>query len=654
MFSSKRFFICLVSVMILFSGGPLQALAESPPVPVAPVASQGDEKNISIDFNNVDITVFLKFFSELTGKNFIVDRRVTGNVTIISPAKISMKEAYRVFESVLDIHGFSAIETGEMVKIVPSLEAKSTNIDTRIATDPEVPHDRIVTRIIPLRYADAEELKRLFAPLISKGSVALSYPDTNMLILTDALSNIDRLLKIIDAIDVVGIGKQISVIPVENADASKLVKSLSTIFTARVQSEKAKTDSDMVVKFVADERTNTIVVLASEIETERVKKLVALLDQQVPKGDERIRVYYLEHASAENLVSVLQEIPSNTEDSAAGGKKTAPLVSKNVKITADKATNSLIIMADKEDYPVLEEVISKLDIPRAMVYIECLIMEVNVTSGIDIGTEWRVGEGFDSDSDGNDQGVYFAGSGGNSYSNFNTIASSGSLPSGFSLGVMGKTLEIGGLVFPSLGAVIQAYKSDKNVNILSTPQILTTDNEEATLTIGKNVPYQTRSAADNASDTYSSYEYKDVGITLKITPQISNDRLVRLDVYQEVTKLDSVNQTSADRPTTLKRVIDTTLIVENGNTVVIGGLIDENLSNYDYSVPCLGDIPGLSYLFKTVSNGNDRTNLYVFLTPRVIKNPLEAADVYKEKRQAIDAISEKNIKMYKGFKDSRE
>ncbi|MFO7750103.1 MAG: type II secretion system secretin GspD, partial [Desulfobacteraceae bacterium] len=546
-------------------------------------AAKADNKFVSIDFNDVDIAVFIKFISELTGKNFVIDRRVKGNVTIVSPSKISVTEAYRVFESVLEIHGFAAVEAGSVAKIIPAPEARSQNIDTGLSKEGEYPEDRLVTRIIPLKFADAGELKRLLAPLVSRGSVVLSYSDTNMLIVTDILSNINRLLKIVDAVDAKGMGKKISVIPVEHADAGKLVKNLANIFTARMRGGKGKQDPDLVVKFVADERTNSVVLLASEIETERVKGLIDLLDRQVPKGEEKIRVYYLEHASAENLATVLQEIPSKKEQNQPG-KKRAPIVSQKVKITADKATNSLIIMADKEDYPVLEEVIAKLDIPRSMVYIECLIMEVNVTKGLNLGTEWRAGESFDPDSSGQDQGAYFGGFGGQEYSNFNNIAAAGALPAGFSVGVMGEVLEIGGVKFPSIGAVVQAYKTNKNAHILSTPQILTTDNEEASIKVGKNVPYQTRSAADNATDTYSSYEYKDVGITLKITPQISKDRLVRLKVYQEITKLDSVNESGADRPTTLKRLIETTIIVKDENTVVIGGLIDKSLSESEHSV----------------------------------------------------------------------
>ncbi|MBI9092442.1 MAG: type II secretion system secretin GspD [Desulfobacterium sp.] len=645
MSSNKFWALPLLAMLIITCFSPL-------PPAVAQAQSTDSKvagKYISIDFNNVDINVFIKFISELTKKNFVVDKRVKGNVTIISPSKISVDEAYGVFESVLSIHGFTAVEAGRVTKILPSPEARSKNIDTRISRGGESPADRIVTRIIPLKFAEANELKKLFTPLISKGSVILAYADTNTLIITDTLSNIERLLTIIHAVDVMGIGKRISVIPIENADAVKLVKNLSTIFMARSRGTKSKQDPEMIVKFVADERTNAMVVLASEIETDRVKQLVALLDKKIARGDEKIRVYYLEHASAEDLAKVLQDMPVKKSAQSKTGKKTAPVISETVKITADKATNSLIIMAEKEDYPVLEEVIQKLDIPRSMVYIECLIMEVNVNAGLDIGTQWRIGEGFDPDANGDDQGAYFGGFGGKEYSNFNSIvASKGGLPNGFSAGIMGKSITLGGVTFPSIGAVVQAYESDKDSHILSTPQILTTDNEEATLTIGKNVPYQTRSAAESGTDTYSSYEYKDVGITLKITPQISKDRLVRLNVFQEITKLDTANTSTNDRPTTLKRKIETTLIVEDGNTVVIGGLIDETLSNTEYKVPCLGDIPGLSYLFKNISTGDEKTNLYVFLTPRVVKNPLEARELYKIKRKEIDEVRQGNVKLYNG------
>ncbi|MEE4365131.1 MAG: type II secretion system secretin GspD [Desulfotignum sp.] len=597
------------------------------------------DEYVSIDFDNVDITVFIKFISKLTQKNFVVDNRIRGNVTIISPTKLSVKDAYKVFESVLEIHGFSTVEAGSVTKIVPIPDAKADNIDTRLMGKSEGTADRLVTRIIPLKYADADELQRLFIPLLPKGSVILSYRDTNMLIATASLSSIDRLMKIINTIDAPNIGKTISVIPVRHADAAKLVTTLSSIFTARIRENKKSPDTGKMVHFVADERTNAIVILANEVETTRVEELVALLDQQVPKGEERIRVYYLEHASADTLVKVLQEIPAQEKNKTTEGQKQAPLLSQSVHISADKATNSLIIMAQKEDYAVLEEVISKLDIPRSMVYIECLIMEVNVTRGLDIGTEWRTSQAFDNNEKVGFSGFGATGDGG--YSNLGGVSNDGSLPRGFSLGVLGKNISIGGVTFPDIQAIVRTFQSDKDVHILATPQLLTTENEEAIITVGKNVPFQTRSAAESATEVYSSFEYRDVGISLKITPQISKGRLVRLNVFQELTKLDTVNQNNPDRPTTFKRQIETAIIVEDTHTVVIGGLIDDSMTRTENKAPCLGDIPVLGWAFKNVSEGAERTNLYVFLTPRVVKNPLEVRQILDEKQESINKDFEK-------------
>jgi general secretion pathway protein D len=612
-----------------------------------------ENEQVSIDFDNVDIKLFIKFISKLTQKNFVVDSRVRGNVTVISPTKLSVKEAYKVFESVMEINGFSLVESGSVTKIIPIPDAKADNIDTRMANENEHTADRLVTRIIPLKYANSDELQRLFIPLLPKGSVMLSYKDTNMLIVTASLSSIDRLLKIIHTIDAPNIGKSISVIPVKHADAAKLVTTLSSIFTARVRDEKKSPDTGMMVHFVADERTNAVVVLANDVETNRVEKLISLLDQQVPKGEEKIRVYYLEHASAEDLVKVLQEIPTQETAKKTEEQKQAPLLSESVHISADNATNSLIIMAQKEDYAVLEEVISKLDIPRSMVYIECLIMEVNVTRGLDIGTEWRTSQDFDGEQKIGFMG--FGGTGDSGYSGLNQVSKDGSLPKGFSLGVLGKNITIGGVTFPDIQAIVKAYQTDKDVHILATPQLLTTENEEAVITVGKNVPFQTRSAAESATEVYSSYEYRDVGITLKITPQISKDRLVRLNVFQELTKLDTVNQNSPDRPTTFKRQIETAIIVEDTYSVVIGGLIDESTTSTEYKTPCLGDIPGLGWAFKNISEGGERTNLYVFLTPRVVKNPLEVQDLFNEKHKDIHRDFKKGtVPMYEKLNRLKE
>ncbi|MCG8638147.1 MAG: type II secretion system secretin GspD [Desulfobacterales bacterium] len=613
-----------------------------------PLNNAAGGKSVSINFNNVDMIVFIEFISKLTGQNFVVDSRVKGKVTIISPAKLSVKEAYQVFESVLDINGYSTVKSGKVVKITPTPMAKADNLDTRIVTEPGGPgsvNDRIVTRIIPLEYAGSDEIKRLFTPLIPKGSVILSYKDTNMLIITATQSSINRLLKIIEAIDKQSTGKKISVIPIRHADADKLVANLSSVFTARAKTAAGKTASQMNVKLVADTRTNSIILLSSRTEAEKVKQLIDILDKEVPKGDERIRVFYLEHASAEDIVKVLQEIPSQETDKKTPGQKKAPILSSAVKIMADKATNSLVIMADKEDYPILEEVITKLDIPRAMVYIEVLIMEVNFNRGLSIGTEWQAAEPINGDES---RAVFggFGGTGGDGFPNLSGVSGSGSLPRGFSVGVLGKNFNIGGVTFTDIKAVIQAFKNDKDVHILANPQVLTMENEEALINVGKSVPFQTRSTADAGEEIFSSFEYRDVGIILRITPQISKERLVKLKVHQKLEKLDDVNLSSPDRPTTLKREIETTIIVQDSSSVVIGGLIDENLTRTEYKTPCLGDIPVLGWGFKSMSEGEDKTNLYIFLTPRVVKNPLEVNAIYNEKSRDAESLRTREISLY--------
>lgn len=635
----NRLYLALISLMvaILLSGAGKETVKPSDFKPPA------SGRTVSINFNNVDIRVFIEFISTLSKKNFIIDKRVKGPITIISPRDLTPDEAYRVFESVLNIHGFAAVQAGEVTKIIPLPEASAQNLNTRMAKKKEASRDQIVTRIIPLEYADSQELKTLLTPMLPAKSIILSYPDTNVLIITSTLSSITRLLKIIQTIDVQSTGKKISVIPVKYADAKKLSQELNQIFIARLKNQKASDVNDLSVKLAADERTNAIIILAGKAQVKKVEALIKILDRKVPKGGEKIRVYYLEHASAEHLVTVLQSLPKKEgKDAATNEAPSLPLLSQDIKITADASTNSLIVMAEKEDYIVLEKVIADLDIPRAMVYIECLIMEVNVTRGLNIGTEWKAAAGFNGSSN-----VVFGGYGGtgdSGYTNLSAVNSSSTLPEGFSVGVLSKSISIGGITFPSIQAVIQAFQNDKDVHILATPQLLTTENDEATITVGKNIPFQTKSAADSGSETYSSYEYKDVGITLKITPQISKGRLVRLNVYQELTKLDSVNQSTPDRPTTLKRHIETSIIVEDAGTVVIGGLIDESLTKTETKIPCLGNIPILGYGFKTINEGSDRTNLYVFLTPRVIQNPMEASRIYQKKKQQIESEKMRNEK----------
>lgn len=632
------------------------------PAAAQPAAGSEPEKPgeqfVSIDFNNVDIGLFIKFMSELTGTNFVVDNAVKGKVTIISPARISIDEAYKVFESVLDVNGFTAVTAGDVVKIVPAPTARSMNIQTLLEMEKAHPEDRVVTQLIPLKYADPEEIKRLFTPLVSKASVILGYGPANTVIITDVQSNVQRLMKILKQIDKPGTGQQISVLPLQHADAAKLVTLLTNLFktTPVPRAQGAAAEKPPVI--VADERTSTIVMLASEVDTLRVKQLIGMIDKETPRGKGKIHVYYCEHATAEDLAKVLQEIPSQqaagTSAGGAGGAGGAAAAARGptavvlgkVQINADKATNSLIIMADKEDYEVVEAVIRKLDIPRSMVYIESLIMEVNATTSFDLGVQWQI---FDQTNVNNQNTAY----GGKFSSSAGPLNPLSALGTGLAVGVLTEPFTFGGITLSNVSAIINAVKRDDNFKILSTPQILTTDNEEARITVGENRPFQTRSTTDVSGGSFESFEYRDVGKILKITPHVSEGRNVRLKLSLEVTNLDRVATlaTTATRPVTQKRTIETTVLVQDKHTVVIGGLIDDNRNENETKVPGLGDIPILGWLFKTQGDASQKTNLYIFITPRVVKSPEESDKLYSEKKPpgptAPDTVQEGEIKLYR-------
>ncbi len=592
------------------------------------------QRYVTIDFNDVDINLFVKYISELTGKNFIVDRAVKGNVTIISPTRISEEDAYRVFESVLEVHGFTTIPSGSVVKIVPAVQARSKNIATLYQGDVDMPEDRVVTQIIPLVHSNADDLKKILSPLVSKTSVLIAHAQSGMLIITDVQSNISRLMEIIKVVDVPSIGEETVTITLEHADAVTVAKSIRELFVKRIVKGK-RTET---IKIIPYERTNSLIVFAPKAQIDKIQNLLKELDRQVPRGEGNIRVYYLQHANAEELVKVLSNLPGKqaTVGKQAAGKA-APLLSSDTQIMADPETNALIITAPREEYLVLEDVIKKLDIPRRMVYMEALIMEVQVTKNFGLGVQYG-GSGSIAD----DTGTLFGGFSGteeNPYGMLQGLTKTPPvLPGGFTMGVLKQGIELGGVYFPDLGAVINAYKNDDEVNIIATPQILTTDNKKAVIKVGKNVPYITSLNTNATEQDYTNYEYKDVATTLTITPQINQADVVRLEIGVEVIKLSEVSAQNPGTPTTFTRTADTTVVVHNEETVVLGGMIGQDTTSGEYKVPLLGDIPLLGWLFKSRSETEAKTNLFIFITPHIVENPAELAEIYYEKRDVMEQV----------------
>ncbi len=638
--------------------GPPPARASIPATP--DTVSEKLGKYVTIDFDNVDILAFIKFISELTGKNFVIDESVKGKVSVFSPRQISSAEAYRVFESVLEIHGLTTVPSGDVIKVVPSQQAREKNIETRLKAEALGPTDRVVTQIVPLKNASPDEMKKVLDPLVSKASVILSYPPTGMLVITDVQSNIKRLLTIVNALDVPGVGEQIHVIPLKHAVASDTAASLNTIF--QLDQAARRPQATFTMRIISDDRTNSLIVLASEIIANRVREFVVLLDRDVPQGESKMHVYRLQYANSEDLAKILMNLPSKDSrpTAATTGQAAAPvipglrgklaLLSSEVQIVSDKATNTLIITANKEDWRILEEVIRKVDIPRAMVYIEALIMEVDVNKNFQLGVEWRAVKdlgaisGFDTG-----RAAAFGGSGGGgtggSYQLFPGTSTQPAFPGGFSLGMLGAGITIGGVTFPNIGAVINTVQQDSSVHILSNPQLLTSDNEEATISVGKNIPYITRAERSQTNVDYTTYEYRDVGVILTITPSINTERFVRLKVNQEVSTIVQEESTQG-LPTTLKRTAKTTIMIKDNQTIVIGGLMGDSSTSSNYQVPLLGDIPLVGWLFKSKGQRREKTNLYIFITPHIIETVAEAKAIQEIKREQIESFEGGVIKSY--------
>lgn len=626
---------CLLCTFIMAAGAPAQE-----PVVIGQAPAPTGKKYVTLDLNNVDIRLFIQYISELSGKNFVIDKAVQGNVTILSPTKISEEEAYRVFESVLEVNGFTTVPSGSVIKIVPSATARSKSIDTISSAANLHPEDKVVTQLVPLKYSSPDEMKKVLTPLVSQTSVVISHPQSGMLILTETLSNIQRLMKIIESLDVEFSADEVAVIPLENAAAESIAKILSTIYQQTAATKKGAATSS-TVKVVPYERVNAIVALAKAEEIGRVRALVARLDTPVDRHEGNIHVYYLQNANATELAKVLNALPEEQKEVAEKGK--APSISKNVKVMPDEETNSLIITASREEYGVLEAVIKKLDIPRQMVYLEALIMEVNTTKNFDVGVEWAGGGTFQDGT-----GALLTGFSGNDDAISNITSTFGlgsdssgtelspSLNDGFTFGLIKQGIEIGGVTFPNIGAVLRAYDSDSDINVIATPQILTTDNKKAEISVGENVPYITSQNQAENSQNYTQYDYRDVATTLRITPQINQAETLRLEIETEITRLraDSLALT----PTTFKRTASTTVIVNDNDTVVIGGIIGQDGTITEEKIPLLGDIPVLGWLFKTRATKDVKSNMFIFITPRIVRNPADIAGVTLEKEDDIGTV----------------
>ena len=580
---------------------------------------------VSLDFDQADIRVFIKTIGHLTGINFLIDDNVRGTVTLISPTKISLGEVYKVLESVLQVKGYAAVPAGKIVKIVPRAEAAKSNLSIRIGNDPEsIPEDdSFVTQIIPLHFANVTEVSGMLSPLISSGGSMTAYPNTNTVIVTDNSSNIHRIAKLIQELDIDGAEDNTVVIHLKYGSAQTISEQITQIMqrnapTLNTRSGRSDVPSvNQATKILPDERTNSIIVVSNPGNIEMIRDLVEKLDVERPLESSNIHVIFLKHAEAaeteKSLSTVINKLSSKITE-----KSSEPL-----QITSDVSTNSLIVVASPQDYEIIEGMIEKLDIVREQVLVEFQIIEATNDVLREIGVDWATLDQAVEDS--------VRGFG---YTNLGprVEALSGDLE-GMGVGVYKKVGDQ-----TSIGAILKAMENHSGVNILSTPHILTSNHQEATIIIADNVPYVSQSRVteyDPATPTaIKTYAFKDVGIELKVIPHVSQGGFVRLEINASFTKLiQGATGLSEETPTTAQRKIDTVISIVNGTTVVIGGLMRDDKENVVKKVPLLGDIPLIGGLFRVNRDHNLKTNLLLFITPHVLTDQKELTDITELKRK---------------------
>jgi general secretion pathway protein D len=667
------------------------AAGEASPLPPGPHIVEADgERYITMDFQDVDLTVLVKFIGEITGKNFVMDERIQGKVTVVSPTKITPEEAYQVFQSVLQVKGFTTVPSGAAVRIIPTKDAKETSLRTLTEAGGRLPNEEYVTRLVPLSQVDAADIATVLQPLVSKDGLISAYSQTNSLIIIDSAANVDRLARMIAELDVASSRRRTVLIPLKHAGASDLADTIQQVLEERPAAPGQPPQGQRPLpagqirafKITPDDRTNTLIVNAAAEQMAQITSLIERLDVPLPPGTGRINVYYLRYANAEDLLPVLLDVigasgggrtttrtPPQAQPAAGGrqrrpggsmlrrsynerrrqatpaaqqggqtGQQQAIEFASEVRITADPATNALIITAAPEDYSLLLGVIEKLDIRRRQVYVEAIILEVTLDRMRQLGIETQGGIAL---SDG-------VGFGRVNLGNLNTALTNPGTLSGLVLAaVSNQTVTLpDGTKVPAQAALLTALHNDTDVNILSAPNLLTTDNEEAEIIVGQNVPFVASRATSetNLSNTFATIEREDVGITLRLTPQISEGAIVRMALFEEVSAIVPNPLLNANEvgPTTTVRSASTTITVKDSQTVVIGGLISDSITARESRVPFLGDVPVIGNFFKKTDSEKNKINLLIFLTPHIIKDERDAAAVSTAERDRFRASMERS------------
>jgi general secretion pathway protein D len=655
---------------------------------------------VNIDFVETDLKDVIKYFAEITGRNFLLADSLKGKITIISPTPVTVAEAYEAFLSALDAAGFTTITEGRLTRVVPN--KSSIREPIRLYTEEYLPYTaNMVTRILRLENIAVDDITKIVSKMVGDGGDVTAYTPTNALIITDSANNIRRIEELLHELDISAPTQSVEIIELQWADATDMVEKIKTMFgvdeaapqavatqtpAERRRSKRNKRDKDTpstptaasssdqvgsesyIGKIIADERTNSIILMATDQGIMDVRDFINRLDIDIEPRDGDIHVIYLEYANAEELAQVLSNLTQEsnqraqqtqqrggrrTSTSQAGQKKegAAPAAGGGsvaqfeggVKVTADPSTNSLVITASRDDFLRLRRVIDMLDIRRKQVFVEAVIMEITDNNERDTGVGFHSGYGKEEMGEsGLGMGAIGSVGGGSLLSALSGEAGLAMDLSGVALGIFGSSLpipfpgsETGMLEIPAFGIVLTAIESDTNTEVLSAPNIMTLDNEEAEIVVGQTIPFSAGFTTTTQGMPIANFSREDVALTLRLTPQINESDTVMLEVFLEITEVVPESQgtdlLSSGGVTTTKRSAETMVAVLNNQTVVIGGLMQTNQTLDETKVPILGDIPLIGNLFRSKKSTDKKTNLLVFITPHVIDGPEDLQEVYQIK-----------------------
>ena len=616
---------------------------------------------VNMDFPELtDIRDIIKAVSLWTGKNVILDRQVHGKVQIISPKQVTKEEAYQAFLSALNVLQLTPVETGKVIKILPIRAALKDNLKTYMGSQFTPRTDEVITQIVPLKYIDAKKIRSTLSRIVSSNAI-IAYEPTNTLIISESGFKVQRILDIIQLLDVQTQQSQVAIVPIKHADAKSIAEKVRQIFTG---GSSKKGSSYHTYKIMTDERTNAVIIFGPPRTIKDVRNLVKKFDTKIddPSRQASIHVRPLDYADAKKLASTLSALTSSNNSrsrnrlrsssirskSASGSKSgsgaaSVAEISEGVKISADESSNSLLITGSRSAYDAVNSIVRKMDVKKSQVFIETDVLDIGLNNDFSFGTSIFAGLPTNYDNvtawEAGGMGPLIVGSAQDSDNQLVDAAEvAKTFASEFTFGVLaGDTVNVPGIGEVTPGGIIKMLKSDSNTRVLSSPHILISNNEEGLFSSGKKIFYQSSTVNENTGITAPTVEKEEVKLQLKIKPNISYSDYVTMTIELDSDSLAGTDPKSGF-PVISKRKTTQTVTVKNGQTIVISGLVETTESETYRKIPLLGDLPVLGWLFRNSIISKTKNNLVIFVTPHIVHGPQDLAEIYKEKIAERDEL----------------